>query len=81
MNEEINESELSVEELEQLRKERQMKRDIDFLMNNDEFKRVVLDGFIVRQSIAIGSTFTGNEDQKKALFAITYLSQYLGNFK
>ena len=81
MNEEINESELSVEELEQLRKERQMKRDIDFLMNNDEFKRVILDGFIVRQSIAIGSTFTGSEDQERVLFAITYLSQYLGNFK
>jgi len=78
VNEEI---ELSEEELKQLDQEKQMKRDIEYLMEDKVFQRVILNGYIVKTAIVIGSHFTGSDSEVKALSAVSHLQSFLTNNK
>ena len=76
-----DENELSEAELQQLKQEEQLKKDINYLMSDATFQRVILQGYIAKTALAIGSNFTGSDDQQRALSAVSYLQAFLTNNK
>ena len=73
--------ELSEEERKQLEAEKQLKRDIEYLMNDKVFQRVIMGQYISKTAFVIGSHFTGSESEVKALGAISHLQSFLTNNK
>jgi hypothetical protein len=73
----IDRSKLTDAEREQLNYELKLSNDIKDLMENETFKRVIMDLYINDTALVIGSSFTGSESDMEALKAVTHLRSFL----
>ena len=69
-------SEIQQEEQELLQQE-QNKDDLDFLMDNPQFRRAILDGYIRKTCIDVGGSFGNSDSEVDALKAVSHLRLHL----
>jgi len=69
--------EITIEEQLEIEGQRELAEDIQWLMKNEQFKRVILDKYIKDSSVEVGMSFTGSEEQMDTLKSITSLVNYL----
>ncbi len=69
-------SEKEQEEQELLQQE-QLKDDLDFLMNNPQFKRAIINTFISKTALDIGTSFDNSQGAIDALKAVSYLRMFI----
>ncbi len=68
--------ELDAEELELL-EEQKLQGDLDFLLKNPQFQRVILDRYINQTALVLGSNFTGSDGEVEALKAVSHLNMFI----
>ena len=66
----------TAEELELL-EEQKLQEDLDFLLRNPQFKRVILDRYINQTALVVGANFTGSEQEAEALKAVSHLNMFI----
>jgi hypothetical protein len=72
-------ADMTIEEREQLDKEIMLSRDIELLVQDERFKRVILGAFIDEQLLEIGHRFTGSVEDVEKLKSIGYLKRWLNS--
>jgi len=75
-----NSNEMDLEELameEEQKASLRLAQDIKWLMNNEQFKRAILNGYINDTALNVGVSFTGSDMQVDQLKGVSHLTEYL----
>ncbi len=73
-------SDISVAEQEELAEHKELQLAAKTLMENSNFKKVILKGYIEEKALNTGTSFTNSNEDVDTLKAVSHLMTYLAGF-